>query len=266
MFIFDDLWKPFLEDLKAAKFLSVLADSATDVSVCDLEGVYVRMLKDWKQKLVGFGTNGAPVMVGRRGGVSTLLREEVPHLINIQCFAHGLELENEEKDLEADQSGGTRWLPHVERALQTLMKDYAVVLAHMENTIETSMHSTAGESLEGFLQDSAEGQFHAVQLQSFSQESRDRFDRLRSCFNDLENDKILQAAVRLVDPREWPTEQADLDSYGADHLRVITDHFADILDWVGCDRGQARHKEWPSAKVVIKALPQVQQARYGQTF
>ena len=35
----------------------------------------------------------------------------------------------------------------------------------------TSMHTTAGESLETFLQESAEGQFHAVQLQSFSQES-----------------------------------------------------------------------------------------------
>ncbi|KAJ8405256.1 hypothetical protein AAFF_G00322470 [Aldrovandia affinis] len=189
-------------------------------------------------------------MVRRHGGVSTLLQEEVPHLINIQCFAHGLELavmdaingdERMKKVTElSDKSlykqhhylpkawrelkalsgvlqqkiwkltnlGGTRWLPHVERALQTLMKDYAVVLAHMENTIETkpgnlslklqedgvtlpkalqafetallmltSMHSTAGESLEGFLQDSAEGQFHAMQLQSFSQESRDRFDR-----------------------------------------------------------------------------------------
>ncbi|KAJ8391924.1 hypothetical protein AAFF_G00083950 [Aldrovandia affinis] len=64
-----------------------------------------------------------------------------------------------------------------------------------------------------------------------------------SRFKDLENDKILQAATRLVDPREWPAEEADLASYGADHFRVITDHFADILDWVGCDRGQARHQE-----------------------
>ncbi|KAJ8404054.1 hypothetical protein AAFF_G00344040 [Aldrovandia affinis] len=68
------------------------------------------------------------------------------------------------------------------------------------------------------------------------------------------------------DPREWPTEEADLASYGADHLRVITHHFADILDWVCCDRGQARHQEWPSAKVVIKALPQVQQGKVWADF
>ncbi|KAJ8270453.1 hypothetical protein GJAV_G00114860 [Gymnothorax javanicus] len=78
----------------------------------------------------------------------------------------------------------------------------------------TSMHSTAGESLEGFPQESAEGQFHAVQLESFSHESRDRFDRyksqlldaviksLRNHFKDLESDKILQAPARLVDPQK----------------------------------------------------------------
>ncbi|KAJ8007764.1 hypothetical protein DPEC_G00097590 [Dallia pectoralis] len=45
----------------------------------------------WKDK-VGLGTDGAAVMVGRLGGVATLLRAEVPHLINIQCLSHGLEL------------------------------------------------------------------------------------------------------------------------------------------------------------------------------
>ena len=53
----------------------------------------------------------------------------------------------------------------------------------------------------------------------------------------------------------WPTEEAEQASYGADHLRVIADHFADILDRVGCDNDQARHKE------VIKVLTQVQQSK-----
>ena len=51
---------------------------------------------EWKEKLVRLGSDGAPVMVGKRGGgggeLSTLLREEVPHLINIQFLGHGLEL------------------------------------------------------------------------------------------------------------------------------------------------------------------------------
>lgn len=43
----------------------------------------------------------------------------------------------EQKIWKPTNLGGTRWLPHLERALNILMKDYAVVLAHMENTIET---------------------------------------------------------------------------------------------------------------------------------
>lgn len=49
-------------------------------------------LDDWKERTVGFGSDGAAVMVGRRGGMSTLLRQEIPHLVNIQCLGHGLEL------------------------------------------------------------------------------------------------------------------------------------------------------------------------------
>lgn len=41
----------------------------------------------------------------------------------------------------------------------------------------TSMHTVPGESLEGFLKESAGGQFQAVQLQKFRSESRNRFDR-----------------------------------------------------------------------------------------
>lgn len=50
--IFDNLWKSFLEDLRAAQYLSVLADSTPDVSVHNLEGIYIRMLKYWKLKNV----------------------------------------------------------------------------------------------------------------------------------------------------------------------------------------------------------------------
>ncbi|KAJ8332554.1 hypothetical protein SKAU_G00423430 [Synaphobranchus kaupii] len=127
---------------------------------------------------MGFGSDGAAVMVGRRGGVSTLLRQEIPHLINIRCLGHGLELAAMEtisqhanmkkvtdllrglykqyhyspkawrelrelveilniKIWKPANLGGTRWLPHIEKALNTLMRDYTPVLTHMENTLET---------------------------------------------------------------------------------------------------------------------------------
>eukprot|EP00064_Thunnus_orientalis_P011109 superscaffoldBa00001571_g11139 len=49
-------------------------------------------LSQWKEKIVGFVSDGATVIVGWFGGVTTLLRGEVPHLVNIQCLGYGLEL------------------------------------------------------------------------------------------------------------------------------------------------------------------------------
>ena len=38
------------------------------------------------------GSDGAPVMLGDRGGVFALLKQEIPHLIKVHCIAHRLEL------------------------------------------------------------------------------------------------------------------------------------------------------------------------------
>jgi len=35
--------------------------------------------------------------------------------------------------------GGTRWLPHTERALRVLLKNYPVLIAQMENTVEARL-------------------------------------------------------------------------------------------------------------------------------
>ena len=47
---------------------------------------------NWEEKLVGFGSDGAAVMVGEKAGVSTNPTERIPWLVNIQCLAHGLEI------------------------------------------------------------------------------------------------------------------------------------------------------------------------------
>ena len=49
-------------------------------------------ISDWKNKTVGFGSDGASVMVGNRGGVCCLFQAEIPHLIGVHCTAHRLEL------------------------------------------------------------------------------------------------------------------------------------------------------------------------------
>ena len=43
-------------------------------------------------KCFGFGSDGASVMTGRRSGVATRMRERSPHLVNIHCMAHRLNL------------------------------------------------------------------------------------------------------------------------------------------------------------------------------
>ena len=40
------------------------------------------------EKVATFGSDGASVMVGCRGGVATLLKAHVPHLVSIHCVAH----------------------------------------------------------------------------------------------------------------------------------------------------------------------------------
>ncbi|XP_039398884.1 sperm flagellar protein 2 isoform X4 [Mauremys reevesii] len=48
--------------------------------------------QDWSRKLVGFGSDGADVMVGENNGVAKLLKEIQPCVQSVHCFAHRLEL------------------------------------------------------------------------------------------------------------------------------------------------------------------------------
>lgn len=43
-------------------------------------------------KVVGFGSDGASVIVGKHSSVSTRVKKESPHCINIHCIAHRLNL------------------------------------------------------------------------------------------------------------------------------------------------------------------------------
>ena len=43
-------------------------------------------------KCVGFGSDGAANMLGIKGGLVTLLKQDFPSIIGIHCLAHRLEL------------------------------------------------------------------------------------------------------------------------------------------------------------------------------
>ena len=104
-----------------------MANSASDVGVCEVEDVYVchlierelvnsfvglkacenskapgikaaidsamaELYRDWKDKTVALGADGAAVMLGEKSGVYALLKHEIPHIIKVHCIAHRLEL------------------------------------------------------------------------------------------------------------------------------------------------------------------------------
>ena len=46
----------------------------------------------WQLKLVGFGSDGASVMVGKNNGVLALLRQLQPAVQGVHCVAHRMEL------------------------------------------------------------------------------------------------------------------------------------------------------------------------------
>jgi hypothetical protein len=109
-------------------FFSILIDGATDSSVTENELIYLRFVEDgkpvnhyfsienvehanaagilqtieqafvkkglenWKDKLIGFGSDGALVNLGSRGGIATLIKRQCRHLVIVHCIAHRLEL------------------------------------------------------------------------------------------------------------------------------------------------------------------------------
>lgn len=121
-------FKADLQDsLGAAKFIYIMADGATDVSCLEEEIVYVRFVSggapktmyvgleevesskapgilkaiksvmdtidpQWMQKLISTGTDGTSLMMGRKGGVVSLIKQDAPQVIGIHCVAHNLEL------------------------------------------------------------------------------------------------------------------------------------------------------------------------------
>jgi len=47
---------------------------------------------NWESKLVAFGADGASVNLGKKARLATLLRKQVPYLVDFHCLPHQLEL------------------------------------------------------------------------------------------------------------------------------------------------------------------------------
>lgn len=194
----------------SARFISVMADGATDIGTREVLDVYVKLLengkavntfvalkecpngkaqgiieaitlamgekdRNWKDKTACLGTDGASVMVGQHGGVFGILKQDIPSLISVHCIAHKLELglqdtikgiplfqevkellqgmwkyykysckalkelkdlaeSMDEKAYKCIKADGSRWVPHLLRALQVLLcKNYRIIVIHFEH-------------------------------------------------------------------------------------------------------------------------------------
>ena len=41
---------------------------------------------EWREQIVGFGADDAAVMLGKRQGVATLLKKDVPHVVEVHVL------------------------------------------------------------------------------------------------------------------------------------------------------------------------------------
>lgn len=123
---YEVIWEKIAEEVRSSPFYSVMVDETTDVATTNQLIVYLRYLKKGKscttfggvvalpngkadtirqailsfldsnrlplERMCAFGSDGAAVMVGRLNGVSTQLRDRVPHLLSNHCVAHRLAL------------------------------------------------------------------------------------------------------------------------------------------------------------------------------
>ncbi|CAG2257191.1 unnamed protein product [Mytilus edulis] len=116
--------------IQSSKFVSILSDGSTDCSVTEVEIVYARICnageikvfflnpafvdksdadgiiaamirsvekvgvpwEEFLKKLVGMGSDGASVMLGKNNGVAAKLRSLQPSMVAVHCYAHKLEL------------------------------------------------------------------------------------------------------------------------------------------------------------------------------
>ena len=197
-------------EIKHGEFISVLVDGSTDCSTVEKEMIFVRYVgnrghvctkllrlrqakiadadglknllldslvdvgfHDYKDRLIGFMSDGASVNFGKRGGLLAKLRIDMPWIIGIHCANHGLELAVKDackgtpfddictllsyihsvyerspkrlvalKDLGAasgeevrkpGRTNGTRWIQHKVKAAEILLNQYELTIRSLSS-------------------------------------------------------------------------------------------------------------------------------------
>jgi len=217
-----------VENVRKARFFSVMSDSSMDRAILDQELIYITFIQDGlpvnhlvnivtlkhahatgildailtgletvglnredlTRRLVGFGSDGAAVMIGVNNGVGAKLKQFCPSIITVWCVAHRLELAaldtikehpllNDLKEalksifkhytesakasrelravgellgvqvVKPGNINGCRWLPHMSRALEALVRNYKAIMVHFENHANDHNNTEASATMRG---------------------------------------------------------------------------------------------------------------------
>ena len=83
------------EGVVSDRYLAIKTPKSSSSS--DLYDLFVKTMGEffgasWRQKFLGFCSDGASNMMGRITGLATRLQEDSPHLVKIHCIGHRVEL------------------------------------------------------------------------------------------------------------------------------------------------------------------------------
>ena len=130
----------FSENIKSARFLGIMSDGATDVGTREVEDVYVRFVEDGVpvNKFAGLKecTNA------KADGVTEAakgLMNEIDGTWKQKLICLGTELAEllYERAYKAVKADGSRWIPHLGRALNVLLtKNYKLIVMHFQHASE----------------------------------------------------------------------------------------------------------------------------------
>ncbi len=183
---------------------------------------------------MAIGADGANVNMGQKKGLVALLKDNIPWLVAIHCLNHRLELAARDafkstyledvismlmnlyslyscspkrmRDLKAladimeedipkpQKANGTRWLQHKQRACDSLIKGYSVIVAHLENCAEDQCTPKKDQAKpKGFLRQLKSGKF-VLYLLMFSELLRP-FAQLSLC---LQQDSVALLQIQTI--------------------------------------------------------------------
>ncbi|XP_030260383.1 zinc finger protein 862-like isoform X2 [Sparus aurata] len=163
---------------------------------------------------------------------------------------------------------GTRWIPHIRRALKVFLhhgegKDlasdpdqYSVVFQHMEHltasqscSVEVQGRAKKGMTLKG----SVDGLTHPGLARHVDAAVQICLDAINTRFGSLVSDDGARTPLdsfKALNPDAWPKDQASLLTFGNDSIAELATRFEKPLRGAGCDIPSIM-EEWQSLKMLI---------------